>query len=180
MPDETYAEYEKMKSFLGFDESDRAVLQSLKPLFVEHGPGITDRFYEVLGQNEATARLIEGRVEQLKATHGVWMMELFDGDYGRAYFDRREKIGQAHVRINLPPEFVEGVMSFIRTEGIKLIHANLQGDEADKAVGALIKVLDLDLIVINLAYAEERIDRITKLTGMRRRLIENIIRASKK
>ena len=180
MPDETFAEYEKMKTFLSFGDKEAAALQSLKPLFEQHGGGITDRFYEVLGQNEATASLIEGRVDALKAIHGVWMMELFSGDYGRGYFDRRERIGQAHVRINLPPEFVEGVMSFIRAEGVALINANVPEADRELAISALIKILDLDLIVINLAYSEERIDRITRLTGMRRRLIENIIRASKK
>ncbi len=86
MPDETFAEYEKMKTFLSFGDKEAAALQSLKPLFEQHGGGITDRFYEVLGQNEATASLIEGRVDALKATHGVWMMELFSGDYGRGYY----------------------------------------------------------------------------------------------
>lgn len=175
---ETNDAYKQMKDFLGFGDADIAALKSLKPLFEKVGPGITDRFYETLDKHDATAKLIEGRVDALKTTHRAWMMELFGGDYGDDYFERRVKIGQAHVRINLPPQFVEGVMSFIRTEGVLAIDAEVAEGEREAAKRALMKVLDLDLIIINLAYADERVERITKLTGMRKKLIENIIKAS--
>lgn len=171
--------YQTMKDFLRFDEADAAALRSLRPLFEAHGAAITDDFYVLLGDNPDTARRIEGRIDALKATHRQWMLELFDGEYGEAYLERRLRIGQAHVRIGLPPEFVEGVMSFIRTAGTELIDRASDGDRlAQKR--ALLKILDLDLIVINLAYGEERLDRISRVTGMRRALIENLVKAGGK
>ena len=41
------------------------------------------------------------------------------------------------------------------------------------------KIIDLDLILINLAYNEERLDRLSAVTGMRRNLIENLVKARK-
>ena len=38
------------------------------------------------------------------------------------------------------------------------------------------RTLDLDLLVINLAYGEERLERLTRFTGMSRKLIERCIR----
>lgn len=177
-PYETYVE---MKEFVSFNEADIQNLISLRDIFARHGRGITDRFYANLGTNPATAAQIEGRVEALKATHGVWMMELFSGEYGEAYFERRKRIGEAHVRIGLPPQFVEGVMSAIRGEGEVAIHAEIADKaEANAKVRSLMKILDLDLIVINLAYSEERIELMCKITGMRRNLIENLIKQGQK
>ena len=126
-----------------------------------------------------TAALIEGRVDQLKATRAAWMGELFAGDYGEAYYNRRIRIGEAHVRIGLPPYFVEAVMNFIRTEGQLAIHAE-RPDQAGPLTSSLLKILDLDLILINLAYAEERLNRVSAFTGMSRKLIENVINRAKK
>lgn len=103
------------------------------------------------------------------------MLELFGGEYGEAYLERHLRIGQAHVRIDLAPEFVEGVMTVIRAAGTALIDEASEGDKT-----ALLEILDLDLIVINLAYGEERLDRISRVTGMRRALIENLVKAGGK
>lgn len=42
------------------------------------------------------------------------------------------------------------------------------------------KICDLDQMVINLSYQEDRIERLTEFTGMKRALIENIIKIPKK
>ena len=176
-----YAVYEEMKRFVGLDDDDAENLKRLAPVFQARGGAITDHFYEVLGRFEATNNLIEGRVDHLKATHARWMGELFAGDYGEAYFENRIRIGDAHVRIGLPPYFVEAVMNLIRTHG-HLAIVDEVGDprEAAKLYASLLKILDLDLLVINLAYAEERLDRVTAFTGMSRKLIENVIHRAKK
>jgi len=174
-----YQDFVEMKRFLNFDETDVANLKSLAPTFVIHGPGVTDRFYETLGRFPETAKLIDGRIDALKATHAQWMSELFAGDYEEAYFDRRVKIGMVHVRIGLPPYFVEAVMNFIRTEGLLAIHQE-HPNNADTLSRSLLKILDLDLILINMAYSEERLDRVAAFTGMSRKLIENVITRAKK
>ena len=72
--------YEELKGFLEFGEDDAARLKTLGSIFAQHGASITDDFYVVLGKNPETAKLIEGRVDALKATHARWMGELFTGD----------------------------------------------------------------------------------------------------
>ncbi|MCB9766327.1 MAG: hypothetical protein H6739_41515 [Alphaproteobacteria bacterium] len=172
-----YKAFEEMKVFLGFGDDDAAHLAALAPVFARHGPGITDDFYDVLGRTPATAGLIEGRVDALKATHARWMGQLFEGSYGEDYFEGRRRIGEAHVRIGLPPQFVEGVMSFIRTAGERAIRAEIADhDEASAKVASLFKILDLDLIIINLAYGEERVQLMCNITGMSRPLVENLIK----
>lgn len=170
------AVFEEMKRFVGFADADAARLKAVGPTFLTHGPGITDRFYENLAKFPATAKQIEGRVDALKATHGRWMGELFSGDYGQAYFDSRIRIGMAHVRIKLPPQYVEGVMNFLRAESLPVIQQIVSGaGEQNATYQSLLRILDLDLVVINLAYGEDRLDRVSKMTGMSRKLLENLV-----
>jgi len=178
---EMFQTYDEMKRILDFPEQDVENLRALAPIFAKHGAGITDRFYENLARFPETVKQIEGRIDSLKQTHQVWMSELFQGEYGEAYFERRKRIGEAHVRIGLPPQFVEGVMSTIRADGEVAIHAEIQDTaQAIQRSHSLRKILDLDLIVINLAYAEERIEMMCSITGMRRKLIENPIKQGQK
>lgn len=173
--------FERLKAFIGFTADDVTRLVALAPIAARSGPGITDRFYERLGDVPETAKLIAGRVDQLKKTHTQWLTSLVGGVYDKEYLDSRWRIGLAHVRIGLDPHWVEGVMSFIRSEMIEAIAKEVT-DPTDAALksSSLVKACDLDLLVINLSYGEDRLERLTTFTGMKRNLIENIIRIPKK
>jgi hypothetical protein len=177
----SYEVYEQMKGFLAFDDADAARLKSLGPVFEKHGPGITQAFYDSLEGMPATAKIIEGRVDALKKTHVRWLGTMFAGQYGRPFFEQQFRIGQVHVTNNILPEFVEGVTTTLRLGGRQAIRAELGAtDEAHAANDSLVKVLDLCLLTINLAYQEERLDRISTVTGMSRRLLENLVKTGGK
>jgi exoribonuclease II len=109
------------------------------------------------------------------------MAELFAGDYGDGYFDNRWKIGLAHVRVGVRPHWVEAVMSFLRAEGLKAMAGEIADIEAlTDRYASLVKVLDLDLMIINLAYGEERLERLSSFTGMSRKLLERCVTQAKK
>lgn len=175
-PADVFAE---AKTFLGWNPSDEQNLRQLAPTFETNGPAITDAFYERIGQVPKLAPMIEGRVDALKATHHRWMGQLFDGidDWGPEYLDNRLKVGRVHVKVNLDPHYVELVMSFLRTESMAVILAAFpDGDEAAEMHGSLSKVLDLDLLLINVAYGQERMERLHKFTKFPPVLIERAIR----
>ncbi len=113
----------------------------------------------------------------LKATHARWLSGLFAGDYGPSYVEERLRIGHTHVRVGLEPFWVEGVMNILRCEGLQAIATEESDPRRACALAAsLIKILDLDLLIIGQAYADERLERLSKFTGMKRSLIENAIR----
>jgi len=177
---DTNAIFQEIKDFIGFTADDVAALRGLQPIFAAHGAAITDLFYVKLARDPAQSKLIEGRVEQLKKTHNRWMAELFGGEYGAGYFDDRWRIGLTHVRVGVKPWWVEAVTSFLRTEGVALLTQEL-ADPAQRvrSAQALIKILDIDLMVINLAYSQETIDRLSEFTGMSRKLIERCVQLKK-
>lgn len=176
--EKAFATFETVKGLLEFSDEDARILVGMKPLVEEHGPAITDHFYASLARYPDTLKMIEGRVDALKATHRAWMAELVAGEYGRGYFDKRWRIGLAHVRIGLDPFWVESVMSLIRTHMGAAIAA--AGEGAAERTRAFTKICDLDLLIINLSYGEDRLDRLSEFTGMKRALIENIIKIPRK
>jgi len=176
-----YEEFEALKSFVEFTEEDAANLESLADAVKKHGPALTDHFYETLESLPATAKLIEGRVESLKETHRQYLVELTSGAYGAAYFERRRRIGQVHVERGIDPRFVEGVMSVIRAGMLKALSDEISDPvELSAKASSFIKLCDLDLAIINLAYSEERLDRFSEFTGMKRKLIENVMTMAKR
>lgn len=172
-----YEDFESLKTFVGFTPDDAGHLVELAPVVAAHGPGITDRFYDTLGRFPETARLIEGRVAALKKTHHRYLSEMVAGDYGQNYFTSRVRVGRVHVVQGIPPRFVEAVMSVIRTSMLAGL-ATTKIDAATLAAraGAFIKLCDIDMVIINSAYNEERLVRFSDFTGMSRGLIENAIR----
>jgi hypothetical protein len=179
--EKAFQTYETMKTLLEFSSDDAAELVKMADLVDRHGPTITDHFYSSLAKFPETAKQIEGRVDSLKATHKAWMKSLVAGEYGRPYFDARWRIGLAHVRIGLDPFWVESVMSLIRSHmGTAIANESSDPAQAGRRLAAFTKICDLDLLVINLSYGEDRLDRLTEFTGMKRNLIENIIRIPRK
>ena len=177
---ETHAIFQEIKDFIGFTDDDVASLRTLAPIFAAHGATITDLFYVKLARDPEQSRLIEGRVDALKRTHNRWMAELFAGEYGEAYFNDRWRIGLTHVRVGVKPWWVEAVTSFLRTEGLGLLTVELADPtQRIRSAQALIKILDIDLMIINLAYSNETIDRLTQFTGMSRKLIERCVQLKK-
>lgn len=173
--------YEKLRTFIGFGDADVQNLVALGPLLASEQPAITDYFYERMGETVELQGFIAGRVEQLKLTHARWFESLFSGDYGHAYFESRWRIGMAHVRIGLDPHWVEGVMNVIRARLLEAIARRVTDPQRLAELQAsMVRIVDLDLAIINLSYQEDRLERLTNFTGMKRALIENIIKIPKK
>ncbi len=177
---EAQSVFQEIKNFIGFEATDVESLKTLAPLFASHGAAITDLFYAKLEKDPEQSKLIAGRVDALKRTHLRWMSELFAGEYGDAYFENRWKIGLTHVRVGVKPWWVEAVTSFLRTEGLGLLISEIaDADQRTVAAKAMIKILDIDLMIINLAYSDETIERLSNFTGMSRKLIERCVQLKK-
>lgn len=168
--------YRALQDFVGFTADDAANLHALSPLFAAHGRALTDAFYERLAANPETAAIIAGRVDSLKQTHQRWLAELLAGPHDERYFSERWRIGLVHVRMGVKPWWVEAVACFLRAEGVALLEREIADPVARTACArSLLRVLDLDVMIINLAYGDDRLDRLSEFTGMSRKLIERCV-----
>jgi truncated hemoglobin YjbI len=145
----------------GLCQEDQAIMARIAPAIVPHLSEMTDRFYAILQVDPQTAPYIEGRVDTLKATHLMWMTDLFGGNYGEAFIQRQEKIGQVHVKVKVPPVFVAASMSFLRSAIPPIINAHVADQqESSSAVSSLLRLLDLCQYLIDRKYNEALMDNL--------------------
>ena len=173
--------YDEIRAFIGFGPEDHANLKALAPVIEKRGAGVTSYFYAILGGNPTTAALIEGRVDRLKPTHSRWMGGLVAGDYGDTWFDAQVRIGQVHVAMGISPLHVELTFGILRDKLGEAVHEEI-ADAASAAAysRSMVKALDISLALVNHAYAEERLHRLSNFTGFSRKLIENCINKTAK
>lgn len=152
--------FDELKRYVLFDERDAQTLVQLGPTMEPHIPRIADTFYRrILDHSEARTALEggESKVGKLKITLQQWMRELFAGDYGEGYYERRARIGRVHVRIALPQHYMFGAMNVLRLEMVDVIAkmSNVEEDFRDAARRALNKILDLELGIMLHTYRED-------------------------
>ncbi|EAU54099.1 protoglobin domain-containing protein [Mariprofundus ferrooxydans] len=160
----------KAKVFTRFDELYAPLLPTIKATVMQRQNEITDTFYAELSKDPTAANIVAGRIDQLKATHKIWMDELFNGTYGDEYFERRYKIGEIHVKAKIAPYYVEVVTSYLRRA-----FAETLVQQGPEAVSAALAILDLDAMIIIGAYHEDRMRRMSEVTGMNQKLLETLM-----
>ena len=88
----------------------------------------------------------------------MWFAGLLSGDYGERYFAELEKVGMAHVKIDLPAHYVNASFHFVRQYVAGVIHKEvIASDERAYMERSLEKILDMNLDVFTSSYiAEEK------------------------
>lgn len=154
--------FDDMKLYVDFGEADSAILRELKPLLQPHFGAIVREFYDSLLKHPR-ARAVFGadtdQIERLRQSLLIWLSELFDGQYDRAYFDRRSRIGRTHVRVNLPQHYMFTAMNVIRRALTTVIEQLDVPDHGEK-LNSVNKLLDLELAIMNETYREDLLARL--------------------
>ncbi|WP_254864435.1 globin-coupled sensor protein [Halovivax gelatinilyticus] len=99
------------KEFVGFDEEDEQRLSKLNPLLRAEQDAIADDFYENLLRYEGTREIFERSpkdVEALKQTQRAYLHSLSTGEYDRAYFENRARVGKLHELLDMPLKYYVG------------------------------------------------------------------------
>lgn len=106
----TEGEVEKRKKYLELTPQDEERLRRAHPFLQERAGDIIDRFYEYLLSHEHSREMLSapGLVDRLKKLQTEYFLELTSGNYDLGYFENRLKVGQAHHRIGLAPEWYLG------------------------------------------------------------------------
>ncbi len=100
---------EDMKRSIGFTAEDAVNVRSLAHPAARLAPAVVERFYEELLRQPGAAAVFTGGAEQIARLRGLlaaWLREVFEGAYDQNYFQKRLRIGKAHVRVGLPQQFL--------------------------------------------------------------------------
>ena len=158
--------WERRKLFVHFTDDDAALLKSMQSAVEKKVDGVVDKLYahwmeapeleEFLADPDLLARL--------KATQKQYFLQLFSGDYGQDYLESRIRVGQAHQRIGLDVQWYIGAFSNYIEYITPIILDSQKKDtaKAQKALLALIKLINLDQEIAILTYINAREEVIEK------------------
>ena len=159
--------FEEMARDIGFAEEHAELLRAAHPLVSPFFQEVVDRFYEVIAQNpEARAVFAdESAIERQKVHLAGWLEGIFGGVYDEAYFERRARIGRAHVRIRLPQRYMFSMMNVVRVRLQDLlrreaIRAGWSMHEQQVAIAAVDKLLDMELAIMLETFHEDYMTRL--------------------
>jgi signal transduction histidine kinase len=152
---------EEMCSYVGFDDADIRLLVELGPLVEPDLERVVDRFYDAI-EASPKARAVfedEAQIARQKVSLRLWLVGIFQGVYDEAYYQRRARIGRAHVRMGLDQRYMFGGMSVVRSGLHQSIAERLPAAGWDRpkslaAMRALDRILDIELAIMLETYAE--------------------------
>ncbi|MHB1077620.1 EAL domain-containing protein [Thiobacillus sp.] len=103
----------RRKAFLEFTDDDVARLRTLHEALQDMAPDFANAFYDHLLTFEETRALLPDAqtLERLKRSQAAYFESLTAGDYGPEYIHHRLRVGVAHQRVGLAPEWYLGAYS---------------------------------------------------------------------
>ncbi len=149
---------ENLKSHYGFTEEDVQNLKSLLPLMSGYRQAFVEEFYDYIKDFEHTPRFLkdEQTIRKHQDAIGKWFMEMFSGEYGYPYFRELERVGMAHVKINLPAHYVNAAMHFVKRYIDDILNREIKDEQELVHIKRSVdKILDINLDVFTSSYIEE-------------------------
>lgn len=101
---------QERKDFLLFSREDEERIKKIAPAVKKHADSVVDAIYDHLVKYPETKRFLpdEATIRHLKVTQKAYFNRLLDGPYDERYVEERVRIGLAHVRVDLKPQWYMG------------------------------------------------------------------------
>jgi len=159
--------FEEMLRYVGLDEQDRASLKSLFPLSESALDELVTKFYFRVDQHRGAREIFtdpEVQRPRLGKTLVGWVTSTFSGPYDQEYARRRENIGRVHVKHLLPQRYMVSAMNIVRSWATELCFQlpDAEPEEIFRAVRAVNRILDVDLVLMLSTYQEALLARMQR------------------
>jgi signal transduction histidine kinase len=142
--------------FLEIGARDRELLQEIAEFGRAHVDAIVEEFYQHLLRFEETRNLLGGpeRIERLKKTQRAYFLRMLEGEFDASYFESRLRVGDAHQRIDMAPEWYLGAFALYLRLLVRRLLEHYRHDPAHlcEIVQTLTKVIFLDASLAMDAY----------------------------
>lgn len=152
----TAAEWERRKLFVGFSESDEAILRELHIIARTYADQVMEELYaHWLKFEELKTFFTDASVlERVKKLQKQYFVRLTSGKYDVEYLQDRLRIGTIHRRIGLKPRWYMGAYATYMQIVFPRILAAFEYDrnKAKLAINALVKIISLDQELALVAY----------------------------
>ncbi len=157
--------YRHLADYVALDDHDLSNIERAAKWLAPAFGALVDDFYEQIQRHDRTRATIRGGDEQisrLKQTLHTWLTQLFSGQYDETYVDRRIAVGKRHVDLGLEAVYTHVAMARLRERINYELAMRWSGDSRELAavLASISKVIDLDLSLIQFAYAAESAARL--------------------
>src|SRR4030067_937435 len=160
---------QKLKRYVQFSKEEEKLLARLKKILAPDVTKFVEDFYKHLLHFQETKKLLDqsGSLERLKKTQTQYFLSLFQGKYSREYCEQRLKIGLAHEKIGLSPQWYLGAYGLYYQNLFSQIVSAYKNSPSriKKAIIALSKLLLLDMQVAMEAYMGKALEEF-KIKGL--------------
>lgn len=156
-------ELERRKNFLRFDEEDTQRLIAVREVAAQSAAAVVERFYAHIMENDETRAHFRNKkhIQNVKRTQAQYFSELFNGVYDETYYENRVRVGQAHERIGLGPQWYIGGYSQYLCQLIPIIlnHFREDIDRGSATLQSLVKLICFDIAVAIDTYIDAMSER---------------------
>lgn len=171
------------KQYAGFDADDEQLLIAEGVKLLPYLSDVTEQFYVELQDIPAARPFLEGRLDALKATHHAWLESVFTGPYDEAFAAYMHHVGEVHVQVRLPVEFMTSGTLLIQKHLISILTEIYAQDP--KLMGRMVKavsaVTGFCLIIMQESYQSsllaQELEKFMAITGISRTLFNNLASA---
>jgi signal transduction histidine kinase len=152
--------YQELQRYVGWNDEYAQHVHSVAPLLRPYFKDLVADFYAEIEQHPGARKVITGgdaQIERLKGTLIQWLEDFFSGCYDADYVTRRWRVGLRHVEIGLDQVYTNAALARLRNGLLVALLAAWHGDQRqlDDVRLAILKLLDLDLAIIEDAYQTE-------------------------
>jgi PAS domain S-box-containing protein len=165
---------DEVKRFTRFGKADEAELSAFHALVQPHFAAIADSFYERLAEHRDAVKVFSGpeQIKRLKGSLSNWLDTLLAGPWDTSYFQRRSRIGRAHVRVQLPQRYMLTAMNLIRLALTDIAAAAYERDRFLRVERAIGKILDIELAIMLETYRGDYVDRVQRHERLEKVVLE--------
>lgn len=165
----------ELKTHYDFTEKDAENLRQMRSIMEPHADAMADKFYSYVLNIKETARYMSN--EELIAKHKKlltgWFFRLFSGEYDSRYLAKLQRVGYAHVKIQLNGHYVNSSMYLVRQFCIDVLENTIEDLKQRTAyIASLQKIIDINLDVITSAYREKELSNYFLSYKLESRLIK--------
>lgn len=182
----TAAEVRKRKAYLQISAADERRIRRAHQALSKHSDELIEEFYRYLLRHKHTRKILEtpGMIDRLRAIQREYFSRLTGGRYDRTYFEDRLKIGYAHERIGLTPEWYLGAYNKYLMIVAFVLRREMGSDFQDffETFLAVTKVMFLDMglamdayILAGQARLRERNRLLEEIDSKKRLLADTIV-----
>ena len=162
----TEREINRRKELLHISHQDTEVLLSLKPLIANQVDNLVEEFYSDQVQVSEISRLIgdADSLGRLKKHMQLYILSLFDGDYGHDYVLTRLRIGMVHKRIGVSPKLYVSAIRNLQNRIRQILTSQTEKDcnRCGKQIDALEKIILFDLELVFDTYIHSLMDELSR------------------